>query len=98
MLEMAVVREIRDLLATGELSQRKIARRIGVSRGTVNAIAQGKRPDDGARHGGSADELFRPQGLPERCPGCGGMVLMPCLACHVRTIRDRRTAHSLGPR
>jgi transcriptional regulator with XRE-family HTH domain len=42
MIATTVVDEIRRLLRQGRLSQRKIASRIGVSRGTVNAIALGK--------------------------------------------------------
>ncbi len=43
MITATVVDEIRRMLREGRLSQRKIAVRIGVSRGTVNAIALGKR-------------------------------------------------------
>ena len=87
MIAQAIVDEIRCLLDKGTLSQRTIARRIGVSRGTVNAIAQGKRPDySGLRR--NADDFSPPAGPPRRCPGCGGMVLMPCLLCHVRAIRQ----------
>lgn len=89
MIETAVVSAIRDMLVQGELSQRKIARRVGVSRGTVNAIARGRRPDYAARSEQAAEDFIPPGGLRARCPGCGGMVQMPCLACHVRAIEDR---------
>ena len=90
MIANAVVREIRDLLAGGELSQRKIARRVGVSRGTVNAIARGSRPNYAARRREPAGDFIAPTGLPVRCPGCGGMVQMPCLLCRVREIKVGR--------
>ena len=45
MITPAVAEEIKQLLRTRGLSQRRIAARTGVSRGTVNAIALGKRPD-----------------------------------------------------
>ena len=45
MLAPSVVEEIRRLLAEDTLSYRKIARLTGVSRGTIGAIASGKRPD-----------------------------------------------------
>ncbi len=90
MIATTLVREIRELLRAGELSQRKIARRLGVSRGSVNAIARGKRPDRSARRSAFADGFVVPTGLPRRCPGCGGMVQMPCLLCYVRAIRQRR--------
>ena len=90
MIASAVVSEIRDLLAEGALSQRRIAQRLGVSRGTVNAIARGRRPDyDSRRRGPAADGFMAPGGLPQRCPGCGGMVQMPCLLCHVRAVKRR---------
>ncbi len=92
MLAEAVVEQIRDLLAIGELSQRKIARRLGVSRGSVNAISQDRRPDY-ARSARAAGQRFpQREGVPRRCPGCGGMVQMPCLLCYVRSLGrvDRR--------
>jgi len=87
-IAQAVVLEIRHLLDEGAISQRKIARRLGVSRGTVNAIAQGKRPDGLGRRDVS-DDFLPPVGPPRRCPGCGGLVLMPCLLCHVRAMRRK---------
>ena len=39
MLPLSVVEEIRRLLDEGRYSQRKIAARLQVSRGSVNAIA-----------------------------------------------------------
>jgi hypothetical protein len=87
-IAQAVVEEIRHLLDEGAISQRKIARHLGVSRGTVNAIAQGKRPDGMGRRD-EAEDFLSPVGPPRRCPGCGGMVLMPCLLCHVRAMRHQ---------
>ncbi|MGA2032918.1 MAG: helix-turn-helix transcriptional regulator [Thermoguttaceae bacterium] len=89
MIATPIVEEIRGLLAEGRLSQRKIAQRLGISRGTVNAIAQGKRadrPSDQDWHGG----FPYPAGVPQRCPGCGGLVQMPCLLCHIRALKGKR--------
>lgn len=97
MLDAAVVLEIRRFLAAGELSQREIARRFGVSRGTVYLVACGKR---GLRtHRGPRTP---PRGgtmptLAVRCPGCGGMVFAPCMLCRVRE-RRRRLQDDDGPR
>lgn len=91
MIADAVVAEIRELLVQGGLSQRGIAQRLDVSRGTVSAIARGKRPDHAARPRRRADDFIPPAGPPVRCPGCGGMVRMPCLLCHVRAIRRRQS-------
>ena len=88
MLPPSVVNEIRRLLTGEGLSYREIVRITGVSRGTVNAIAQGKRPDGLGRRDVS-DDFLPPVGPPRRCPGCGGLVLMPCLLCHVRAMRRK---------
>jgi hypothetical protein len=91
MIANTVVNEIRCLLREGALSQRMIARRMGVSRGTVLAIARGKRPEYPQRR--SAEEDFpMPAGLPKRCPGCGGLVRMPCLLCYVRNVAQPPSA------
>lgn len=90
MIAPGVVSEIRDLLAEGGLSQRTIAQRMGVSRGTVSAIARGKRPNSGPHRGAASEQFVPPGGPPRRCPGCGGMVQMPCLVCHVRAVKQRR--------
>ena len=91
MIAPEVVAKIRIMLRQGKLSQRGIARRLGVSRGTVNAIALGRRPDyEALPHRREAEEIPAPSGPPRRCPGCGGMVLMPCVACGIRAIRQRR--------
>ena len=89
MISNTVINEIRRLLLEKRYSQRKIALRVGVSRGTVNSIATGKRLDYAQRpkagEGVAGEGGFTPpSGLPRRCPQCGARVMMPCLACHVR--------------
>lgn len=86
MIAAVVIDKIRDLLAEGEDSRRKIAQQMGVSRGTVNTIAQGKRPDITCKRVSVDPDPAPFSGLPTRCPGCGGMVQMPCLLCHVRSL------------
>jgi len=84
MIGPAAIEEIQRLLAEGDLSQRKIAKVMKVSRGTVAAVASGKRrpyyprPED-------SDEQF--MGPVRRCPGCGGMATMPCRACRIRELK-----------
>lgn len=85
MLPIGKVREVERLLAEGQLSQRKIARVVGVSRGVIGLIARGERPDYSARQQDQAELV--PLGPIERCPGCGGRVYVPCRLCHVRKLQ-----------
>ncbi len=86
MLALAKVKEVERMLAEGRLSQRKIAKAIGVSRGVVSDIAHGKRPDYEERMRARGDE-YEPLGPIERCRGCGGRVYMPCRLCRVRALK-----------
>ena len=79
-----MVGEIRRLLADDNLSQRKIARRTGVSRGTIAAIAAGRRPDYERLRAARQDDEFEPTGPLVRCPQCGGKVYLPCRLCRAR--------------
>ncbi len=83
MLALSMVAEIRRLLAEDKLSQRKIAKLTGISRGTVGAIARGRRPDYEPQPK-TEDEFDRPSGPPQQCATCGGMVYMPCRLCALR--------------
>ncbi len=87
MIATTVVEEIRRLLRIRAFSQRQIALRTGVSRGTVNAIALGRRTNRPARWRREDEGFTPPSGIPTRCPGCGGMVQMPCLLCYIRARR-----------
>ena len=89
MIASGIVREIRRLLDQGELSQRKIAASTGVSRGTVSAIARGARPDYDARRRERGEDFIPPSGVARRCPGCGRLVQMPCLACRALAMRKK---------
>ena len=86
MLAPSMVGEIRRLLADDKLSQRKIARRTGVSRGTIAAIAAGRRPDYERLRTARQDDAFEPTGPLVRCPQCGGKVYLPCRLCHAREL------------
>jgi DNA-binding XRE family transcriptional regulator len=87
MIGKNVVEEIEKLLVAGELSQRQIAKHMGVSRGTVNNIAQGRRVLAKEPELLEEDDYFRPLGPLSRCPSCGGMVHQPCLLCHIRSLK-----------
>lgn len=83
MISPVQVDEIRRLLAAGTHSLRKIARRTGVSRGTVAAIAHGRRRDR-TPQSDPEDLGEEPPGPVERCPQCGALSQSPCRACRVR--------------
>lgn len=69
---------IRLLLKDG-LSNRKTARRVGVSRGTVNTIA--KLPN--LRKRKRSPKALRKLRKPRKCKTCGERVdIWPCLICH----------------
>jgi hypothetical protein len=99
MLSPSVVDEVKKMLAAGDLSQRKIARLLCVSRATVGLIAGGRRPDYELRPR-PADSFWQPLGPIGRCSSCGGMVYLPCMLCRVRSVKrhDRRTSHQPSAR
>ncbi len=84
MIAAHLVEQIEQLLAEGKLSQRKIARLTGVSRGTIGAIALGKRQQRPRRICLWEEEPEVPASPPQRCPDCGGMVYMPCRLCRTQ--------------
>jgi hypothetical protein len=84
-----LIDEVDRLLREGELSQRKIAERLGVSRGTVGAIASGQRGLFGREPGDGVGTVLMPAGPAERCAGCGYRVYLPCLVCRTRAHRSR---------
>jgi DNA-binding XRE family transcriptional regulator len=89
MLAMTKIKEAERLLIEGRLSQRKIAALIGISRATLSAIANGRRPDYAARLAARASEL-EPAGPIGRCGECGARVYSPCRACRVRATLDQQ--------
>ena len=84
MIADAVVERSVTCWPTGPFPSGRSPGGLGISRGTVNAISQGRRPDYSQLQTPEAANFPFPQGVPRRCPGCGGMVQMPCLLCHVR--------------
>ncbi len=94
MLPLKLVEEVRQLLDEGQLSQRKIAAQLRVSRGTVSALANGKRGLYG-REPDPFGDLNHSVSPPERCPGCGARVFLPCVLCRVREHTARQQASKL---
>lgn len=106
MLSAAQVEEVRRLLAEGGRSQREIAKLTGVSRGTIGAIASGKRRD---RDPAQEENFSLRHGPLVRCPECGGKVYSPCVLCRIRKLKaaeradrrrtaDRQTAPAVDDR
>jgi hypothetical protein len=83
MITPATVHEVQRWLARGTLSHREIARTLGISHATVDAIALGRRPNERIEE----RDQNRP---PVRCRQCGGLVQPPCRLCRIRNWRDRR--------
>ena len=89
MLPTTLVHEIDRLLREGELSHRKIAAHLGVSRGTISAIASGRRGLYGKEPFEPHSPLV-PSSPPTRCPHCGYRVYLPCLICRIRQHQQRQ--------
>ena len=94
MLEHHLVLQIILLLNEKKYSQREIAKMMGISRGTVNAIARGRRKLLPRKTELKEKKTPLPRGEPRRCPHCGAMVRMPCLACTLRRIAKKRKRKS----
>lgn len=84
-LKPETVQEVERLTAEG-VTPGKIARALGISRGAVWTIVNDQRKLTPRQ----ADALDAGDPLradnKERCPTCGAMVLLPCVACIVRKI------------
>jgi hypothetical protein len=84
MIAPHLIEQVQQLLIEGKFSHRKIERITGVSRGTIGAIAAGKRCIRPRSAGFWEDEPVVPDVPPQRCPDCGGMVYMPCRLCRTQ--------------
>jgi hypothetical protein len=92
MLPLSTVQEVDRLLKEGTLSQRAIAAKLGVSRSTVGAIANGTRHIAASRT--SRVAISQPQ----RCRECGHRVYVPCLICEARRYQHDRAKNFGGRR
>lgn len=85
MIANETINEVKRLLHDTALSNRKIAARMGVSRGFVDGVANGKITERKERK--QEEDALEQTGPKQRCPTCGGMVFMPCRLCHVRLLK-----------
>jgi hypothetical protein len=90
MLATALIQEVDRLLTEGQLSQREIAERLGVSRGTVSAVARGRRGLHGKDTAAEEMHSSAPASALLRCPRCGYRIYAPCLICRTRDHKDRQ--------
>ncbi len=85
MITNDVISAVQELLKSG-LSGRKIAKQVGIGRGTVNNIACGKcRVKQASENtsGSESESAFAFIYPPKRCPGCGALLkVWPCIACN----------------
>lgn len=87
MISEAKIIIAKQLILQGQLSQRRIARETGLSRGTIHALVAGKRNI----------KKRKPQFLIEhkkkspyvRCPECGSRVRIPCVFCTIRKQQEQ---------
>lgn len=83
--ELAVCR----LLRLG-VPHREIADRTGVSKNVVDGIASGRRSKSKSRRAARRRDAEPEReaevngGPKKRCPECGGLVVLPCVACETR--------------
>ena len=89
MLPLVVIQEVRRLLDEREFSHRKIADKLRISRGTVGAIASGRRGIFGREPDAAGPTLCCLELPPERCRGCGATVYKPCVLCSTRKYQAR---------
>ena len=94
MLSPSIIRDIQRLLEDGNLSCRKIAKKLGVSRSTVSVVACGtRRTDDYLNLPPARDEA----GKPRKCPTCHAIVQMPCKLCQTRELMAGNHLEPLPP-
>jgi hypothetical protein len=95
MIAPPVIQEVRRLLTEDKHSQREIARMTGVSRGTVTAVANGRRRDYVPP---TREDDFPPMlGPRRRCPTCGAVVYTPCRLCLLRERISRDAKYRRRP-
>ena len=85
MIQNHKIEYVQTLLRKNYLGYREIAKLVGVSRGTVGKIASGQLTVSTSVYSLKQSKDF------ERCPECGGRVLMPCRACDLK----KRKSHEL---
>lgn len=73
-IDQNIIKQIKGLLKNGVRSAREIGRIVGINHHTANKYV------DLIKNGGLGN-LEDDNRVYEKCPTCGGKVLMPCIAC-----------------
>ena len=97
MIHNDIICEAQRLLRRGT-SYRAVARELGISRGTVGKVALGRRvPVEAGACAEDENPPYHSNTPPVRCPTCGGVVYMPCVACRVKTAVKTRAILPASP-
>jgi len=86
MLRKQEVKEVEMLLKETTLSLGNIAKRVGISRGSVTRIKNGEYNPVYVRSGVEKKPPPTMTGDVGRCPECGRKVRLPCHACFVEAL------------
>ena len=95
MIDRATVQKIKQLLAE-KVPHRQIAKRVGISRGTIGLMARDMSRRNEARYATDTQQnkdlamLNRPF---LRCPGCGGLCQLEATESVWRVSRERALRH-----
>jgi hypothetical protein len=91
MIADGVIEECQQLLASG-VTHREIARRLGISRGTIDSVRSGKRQPGDHQKGKGKNETRQLFGTvaPRKCQVIGNHVVTtdPCLGCFMKIQRE----------
>lgn len=91
MIDRNIIPLVFELHSKENLSLRQIAKRLGISRGTVTSILKHEHTlQREKKKGGETDKFQAPGGNFFRCQKCGRQVRMPCLACYLEEMRKNR--------
>jgi hypothetical protein len=83
MIDSKTILSIRHAIHHDNMTHKDAAKKFKVSRGAVNLAASGAISREGESVSLSCKDTSPPTGQYVRCPGCGGMVQMPCLSCYM---------------
>jgi len=93
MVPPAMVATVQRLLSEGAHSYRKIAEITRISRGVIQDIAKGRRPDYEALRRQRQADRQEVVGPAARCPTCGNRVFLPCRECRMQVQVDRERSN-----